>query len=198
MLQSSCGRDSRRPTRVFRRAGRCMADSDSCAAASRCRTFEAAARGAPEACRRAREGRARERDESVLFHRAGAVSCATSRSSSRTVDAVLAVHPDDLSLKYRMLAFQPTYSGRSGARSHRPGNRLRRSAPADGTAGGPERQSRRRLSRAHARARAAARQRLDHVRAGEHHIFVRAIRRCAGAVRQHPRESCGNRTRSRR
>ena len=28
-----------------------------------------------------------------------------------TVDAVLAVHPLDLSLKYRMLAFQPTYSG---------------------------------------------------------------------------------------
>jgi tetratricopeptide (TPR) repeat protein len=32
-----------------------------------------------------------------------------------TVDAVLAVHPDDLSLKYRMLAFQPTYSA-EGAR----------------------------------------------------------------------------------
>jgi tetratricopeptide (TPR) repeat protein len=28
-----------------------------------------------------------------------------------TVDGILAVHPDDLSLKYRMLAFQPTYSG---------------------------------------------------------------------------------------
>lgn len=32
-----------------------------------------------------------------------------------TVDAVLAVHSDDLSLKYRMLAFQPTYSA-EGAR----------------------------------------------------------------------------------
>jgi tetratricopeptide (TPR) repeat protein len=28
-----------------------------------------------------------------------------------TVDGILATHPDDLSLKYRMLAFQPTYSG---------------------------------------------------------------------------------------
>jgi tetratricopeptide (TPR) repeat protein len=28
-----------------------------------------------------------------------------------TIDGVLAGHPDDLSLKYRMLAFQPTYSG---------------------------------------------------------------------------------------
>lgn len=28
-----------------------------------------------------------------------------------TVDAILAVHPEDLSLKYLMLAFQPTYSG---------------------------------------------------------------------------------------
>jgi tetratricopeptide (TPR) repeat protein len=33
------------------------------------------------------------------------------RELKPTVDAVLAVHPDDLSLKYRMLAFQPTYSG---------------------------------------------------------------------------------------
>jgi tetratricopeptide (TPR) repeat protein len=33
------------------------------------------------------------------------------RELKSTVDAVLAVHPDDLSLKYRMLAFQPTYSG---------------------------------------------------------------------------------------
>ena len=28
-----------------------------------------------------------------------------------TVDAILAMHPNDLSLKYQMLAFQPTYSG---------------------------------------------------------------------------------------
>ena len=62
------------------------------------------------------------------------------RELKPTVDAVLAVHPDDLSLKYRMLAFQPTYSGRSGARSHRPGDRLRRSASVDRTAGVPERQ----------------------------------------------------------
>ena len=37
------------------------------------------------------------------------------RELKPTVDAVLAVHPDDLSLKYRMLAFQPTYSA-EGAR----------------------------------------------------------------------------------
>ena len=32
------------------------------------------------------------------------------RELKPTVDGVLAAHPDDLSLKYRMLAFQPTYS----------------------------------------------------------------------------------------
>jgi tetratricopeptide (TPR) repeat protein len=33
------------------------------------------------------------------------------RELKPTIDGVLAGHPDDLSLKYRMLAFQPTYSG---------------------------------------------------------------------------------------
>ena len=46
----------------------------------------------------------------AYFFLAPAAAAATSRSSSRQVDAVLAAHPDDLSLKYRMLAFQPTYS----------------------------------------------------------------------------------------
>ena len=57
--------------------------------------------------------------------------------------------------------------GRGRARSHRPGNRFRRSALADWSTGGHGREPRGCVSRAHACARAIARQRLDFVRAGE-------------------------------
>ena len=101
------------------------------------------------------------------------------RELKPTVDAVLAVHPDDLSLKYRMLAFQPTYSGEAARDLIGQETGFGEVHLLIGAEGVPERRSPRRLSRSDPRARAAARQRLDDVRAGEHHICVRAIRRCA-------------------
>ena len=47
----------------------------------------------------------------AYFFVASALTLRDFRELKPTVDAVLAAHPDDLSLKYRMLAFQPTYSG---------------------------------------------------------------------------------------
>ena len=87
-----------------------------------------------------------------------------------TVDGVLAAHPDDLSLKYRMLAFQPTYSAEAARDLIGQETGFGEVHLLIGPEAVPERQSPRRVSRAHARARAAARQRLDSVRAGEHHI----------------------------
>jgi hypothetical protein len=47
----------------------------------------------------------------AYFFIASAISLRDFRELKPTVDRVLAMHPSDLSLKYRMLAFQPTYSG---------------------------------------------------------------------------------------
>jgi tetratricopeptide (TPR) repeat protein len=46
----------------------------------------------------------------AYFFIAQALSLRDFKELKPTVDAVLAAHPEDLSLKYRMLAFQPTYS----------------------------------------------------------------------------------------
>jgi tetratricopeptide (TPR) repeat protein len=46
----------------------------------------------------------------AYFFIAQALSLRDFKELKPTLDAVLAAHPDDLSLKYRMLAFQPTYS----------------------------------------------------------------------------------------
>lgn len=47
----------------------------------------------------------------AYFFIASAISLRDFKELKPTVDRVLATHPSDLSLKYRMLAFQPTYSG---------------------------------------------------------------------------------------
>jgi tetratricopeptide (TPR) repeat protein len=47
----------------------------------------------------------------AYFFIAAALQLRDFKELKPTVDAVLAAHPADLSLKYRMLAFQPTYSG---------------------------------------------------------------------------------------
>jgi tetratricopeptide (TPR) repeat protein len=47
----------------------------------------------------------------AYFFIASALTLRDFKELKPTVDAVLAAHPLDLSLKYRMLAFQPTYSG---------------------------------------------------------------------------------------
>ena len=75
------------------------------------------------------------------------------RELKPTVDAVLAVHPDDLSLKYRMLAFQPTYPEmrRAISSARRPASE---STSVDGGSAFPDRRSLRCLSRADARERA--------------------------------------------
>jgi tetratricopeptide (TPR) repeat protein len=46
----------------------------------------------------------------AYFFIAAALSLRDFKELKPTVDGILAVHPQDLSLKYRMLAFQPTYS----------------------------------------------------------------------------------------
>lgn len=57
-----------------------------------------------------------ENDASVsamkaYFFIATALSLREFKELEPTIDGILAAHPDDLSLKYRMLAFRPTYSG---------------------------------------------------------------------------------------
>ena len=47
----------------------------------------------------------------AYFFIASALTLRDFKELKPTVDAMLAAHPLDLSLKYRMLAFQPTYSG---------------------------------------------------------------------------------------
>ena len=47
----------------------------------------------------------------AYFFISGALTLRDFKELKPTVDAILAVHPQDLSLKYLMLAFQPTYSG---------------------------------------------------------------------------------------
>ena len=112
------------------------------------------------------------------------------------IDPLLAAHPDDLSLQYRMLAVQPAYSGEAardligretgfgevhllvGQRAVLNGNLAVR------------------LSRADACARAVARQRVDCARAGKRHVLLRALCGCAGAVRPHSREPGGCRLRA--
>ena len=47
----------------------------------------------------------------AYFFIASALTLRDFKELKPTVDAILAAHPLDLSLKYRMLAFQPTYSG---------------------------------------------------------------------------------------
>jgi tetratricopeptide (TPR) repeat protein len=47
----------------------------------------------------------------AYFFIASALTLRDFRELKPTVDAILAMHPTDLSLKYRMQAFQPTYSG---------------------------------------------------------------------------------------
>ena len=81
------------------------------------------------------------RDESVFLHRAGDSTSGIQGAQAASSPICWRRIPDDLSLKYRMLAYQPTYSAEARARSHRPGDRLRRSAPADGPARRAERRS---------------------------------------------------------
>jgi tetratricopeptide (TPR) repeat protein len=49
----------------------------------------------------------------AYFFIASAISLRDFKELKPTVDRILAMHPLDLSLKYRMLAFQPTYSGQA-------------------------------------------------------------------------------------
>ena len=167
---------------VLRRSWRAAAD-------------EAGTGRATEAGGRAREGRVSEPDEGVLLHCAARAAAAV-QGHQGTVDAILAAHPQDLSLKYRMLAFQPTYSGEAardligqetgfGEVHLLIGQR----AVMGGNLAGAFRE----LTRARELLPDSV---VDFVRAGECHVLLRALCRRVSAVRSHPFEPRGCRTRT--